>query len=403
MTVASPRTRILPALLALPLLLVACSAPGGDPGASADSADGRDCVSDYVDGADYFPDKVSVEHAENFTVSYHGSYQVLQVRQSYQGGPTETYVLYQCGTPAPADAGDLAGATRIEVPIRSVFSGSTTHLPLLADLDRMDLLTGVSDAAAATNPTARQRVQDGQAIEYAPNRSVDTERVIAADPDILMTGGTDDPAYAVLRGNGVPVVANAEWLEETPLGRAEWVKYLAVFTGDEAKAEKVFGQIEHDYEQVLAAAARTGDPVTVLPGQMYEGVWYMPAGDSYVAALIRDANGSYPWADTAGTASVQLSLEEVLARGRDADVWLLSSDVATLGDVTADDPRYAEFAAFQNGAVWSNNARIGPGGGNDYWERGVTRPDLVLADLVTVLHPQALPGHDLEFHRQVGR
>lgn len=395
------RLRLLPLVIGVPLLLTACSVQSTVDASAGGDANG--CVTDYTEGKDYFPDKTQLSYAKNFTVTYHDSYQVLEVKQSFQGGPAEKYVLFRCGTPAPEATGDLAGAQQIEVPIDSIFSGSTTHLPLLDALDEMPSLTGVSNASYVTNEAARQRIEDGKAVEYAANQSIDTELVISSKPDLLMTGGTDDPAYQVLKGNGIKVVANAEWLEETPLGRAEWVKYLAAFTGDEDKAAKVFDQIETDYQAVAATAEKSGTPVSVLPGQMFNGVWYMPAGDSYVAAMIDDANATYAWADTPGTGSVQLSLEEVLSKGRDAEVWLMSSDVQTLADVTADDPRYAEFTAFTKKAVWSNNARIGPGGGNDYWETGVTRPDLVLADLVKVLHPDVQLDHQLVFYRQLGQ
>lgn len=407
------RTHLAAALLAGSALLAACGGgastdPAADsatqPATAAPHSDERGCVTDYTPGRDYFPDKSTLTKAQNFTITYHDSYQVLEVKQSYNDGPASKYVLYRCGTPEPEATGDLAGAQQIEVPITSIFSASTTHIPLLADLDEVDLLTGVANASFVNNEQARQRIDAQQIVEYSPNRTIDTERVIAAHPDILMTAGVDDPAYQVLQNSGIKVVANAEWLEQTPLGRAEWLKYMAAFTGDEAKAGKVFDQIETDYDAVVRAAAGSGAPVTVLPGQMTQGTWYMPAGDSYVAALLKDANATYAWSDqNQRGGSLQLSLEDVLAKARQAQVWIMGTDVATLADVAAQDARYAEFAAFRDDAVWSNNAKIGAGGGNDYWERGVTRPDLVLADLVKILHPDALPDHQLEFYRQVTR
>ncbi|WP_168581788.1 ABC transporter substrate-binding protein [Gephyromycinifex aptenodytis] len=404
----SRRRFILPvACAASATLLAACGAgtptPGSTsaaPSAAGGEVDAKGCVTSYTEGKDYFPEKSTIEHAKNFTVSYHGNYQVLEVKQSYQEGPAEKYVLYRCGTPAPEATGELAGAQQIEIPVDSIFSGSTTHIPLLADLDRIDALTGVSSGAMVSNEDVRARLEDKKVVEYAPQQAIDTELVIGKKPDLLMTGGVDDPTYKVLRDSGVPVVANAEWLEATPLGRAEWIKYMAALTGDEAKAEKVFDQIETDYTKVVQAA-KTSKPVSVLPGQMFEGTWNMPSGGSYVGALLKDANATYAWSGTTPTGSVPLKLEDVLTKARDADVWLMSAPVQTLGDIVKDDPRYAEFKAFKEGNVWSNNAKVNEAGGNDYWERGVTRPDLVLADLVTILHPDAVPGHELEFYRKV--
>lgn len=387
------------------MVITACSGQAGtsaDPGApSSPSAQGDGCVTDYTAGRDYFPDKSTLKYAKNFTVDYHSSYQVVTVAQPAPGQPAEKYVFYRCGTPVPELSGDLAGAQAVSVPITSLFSGSTTHLPLLDDLDELSVLKGVSNGSYVTNPVVRQMIADKQVIEYAPNQAVDSEIVISSKPDVVMTGGTDDSAYPVIKQAGIPVVANAEWLEQDPLGRAEWIKYMGALTGQEARANKVFDQIELDYQRVADKARETGAPVTVLPGQMYQGNWSMPGGDSYVAKLIADANGTYGWTDVHQTGSVTLSLEDVLGKAKDADVWIMSTDVKTLGDVTRSDPRYAEFTAFQRDKVWSNNAKLNPEGGNDYWERGVTRPDLVLADLVKIMHPEALPDHQFEFYRQV--
>lgn len=385
------------------MVVTACSgqaATSASPTAGS-TADG--CVTDYAAGRDYFPDKSEVKYAKNFALTYHGSYQVVTVAQPAPGQPAEKYVFYRCGTPVPELTGDLAGAQAVSVPIKSLFSGSTTHLPLLDELGQLSVLKGVTDGTYITNPEVRRMIADKQVIQYATNQAADSEIVISSRPDVVLTEGTDDPAYPVIRQAGIAVVANSEWLEQDPLGRAEWIKFVGALTGQEAEATKVFDQIELDYQRVAEKAKEAGAPVSVLPGQMYQGNWWMPAGDLYVANLIKDANGTYGWSDVRQNSSLMLSLEDVLAKSKDADVWIMTEDVKTLDDVAKSDPRYAEFKAFQEGNVWSNNAKVTPEGGNDYWERGVTRPDLVLADMVKILHPDALPDREFEFYRQVAR
>lgn len=376
------------------------ASPGSAAGGTA-ATQASGCVTDFQPGTDYFPDKATIKHAANLKVSYHDSYQVVTVPEPGPGSPPQQYVLYRCGTPAPELTGELAGAQAISVPIKSLFTGSTTHIPLLDELGAMDTLTGVATGSFITNPTVRQRLADGDLVEYAPAQAINSEMVVAAKPDVLMTDQPGDPAYDVVRQGGVPIVTNAEWLDASPLGRAEWIKFMGALTGREARANEVFDRIEADYTRIAREAADTGEPTRVLLGQMYQGTWAMPGGDSYMAGLIKDANGTFDWSDVRQSGTLMLNLEEVLAKSRDAEVWVMSDHVMTLRDMTATDPRYAEFAAYQSGKVWSNNAKINPDGGNDYWERGVTRPDLVLADLVTVLHPGAAGGHELEFYRQV--
>ena len=385
--------RLALSVLLLFTLVAGCGAPSAAPPASGN------CVSEFDANRDYFPVKSTVKHAKNFSLRYEKSYQVLTVNQPHPNGKPATYVLLRCGAPRP----DIAGATVVETPIRSLYSGSTTHLPLLADLGRLDLLSGVSTASFVVNADARARIDAGKVVEYGANNTIDTEKVIVGKPDVVMTGGTDAPEYATLLNAGIPVVANAEWLEATPLGRAEWLKVMAALTGDEQKAGEVFDRIERDYQAVAAKAAGVQPKAEVLAGSLRQGTWNMPAGGSYVGTLLRDAGATYPWAGSPDTGALQLSYEEVYAKAGTIGVWLVDSPWQTLADARAADPRHEQLAAVGTGRVWTPNKVVSPQGGNDYWERGVTRPDLVLSDLVAIVHPQLMPGYETTFYRQVGR
>lgn len=384
-------------------LLVTLSACSSDTTTSAvGGVDDRDCITDFQPGTDYFPDKVEIDDAENFSISYHDSYQVLTVDEPFPGGAPESYVLVKCGAPDPELDGELAQAQQITVPVTSAFSASTTHLPFFSELDRIDTVTGVADGGMVTDTRVRERVADGAVTEFAPGGVIDTEQVVIADPDVLITGGTEDADQTRLRRAGIPVVANAEWLEETPLGRAEWIKMIGALTGTEARATTVYDGIKSDYAAVAERAAGLAD-TPVLPGTMYEGTWFMPAGGSYVGTLISDAGGIYPWADDPATGSLQLNFETVYARAGDVPLWLVVDQWETVADVLAAEPQYGELAAVRDGQVWNANKATGPGGGNDYWERGVARPDLILADLLAILHPEVVDDHEFVFYQQLTR
>lgn len=391
-------------LLGLPLaasLLFGLAACGGGDDKSAALADTGGCVSNYDANTDYFPNKQTLRHATNFTLDYAKNYQVLTVKEPSPGAKSEKYVLVRCGTPAPELTGDLSGAVTVETPVKSLFSASTTHLPFLADLGVLDRLKGVSSAGFVTSPEVRQRVESGAITEYTSGQEIDTEKVVGARPDALISDGTENKGYGPLREAGVKVLANAEWLESSPLGRAEWIKFFAALTGTETKAAEVHDKVAGDYT-ALADEAKGAEPSTALLGTMYSGQWYMSKGGSYVAALVKAAGGTYAWAGTEGTGSATLDLEAVLAKAEDAPTWLVvENDWKTLADMEKADARYAKFKAFETGNVWSANKVLGPGGGNDYYERGVARPDLVLADLVAILHPDLAPGHEFTFYQQL--
>ncbi|CAJ1502390.1 ABC transporter substrate-binding protein [[Mycobacterium] kokjensenii] len=389
--------RVVPALLlALATVLAGCS---GDP--SSQTATARDdCITDFDPGVDYFPDKSTLTEATNFSLDYHRSYQVLTVHRPYHGGKPVSYVLVRCGAPAPQLDGELAHAQRVTIPVRGLYSGSTTHLAMIGELGRADVVTGVANPAAVADPAIRANIDSGATVGYASGGQLNIESVLAAGPDVLVTEGMDDPGYPKLREAGLPVVADAEWLETTPLGRAEWIKMFAALTGTERRAAQAYASVRDSY-RTLAARAADADPVDVLVGTMYSGTWSMPTGDSYSGRLVADAGGRYPWLAETGAENLQLNFESVYARAGTAPLWLVTDDWQTRGDAVARDSRYGELTAVRSGQVWSATKAMTPGGGNLYWERGTARPDLLLGDLVAILHPDLGVGHDFEFYRQV--
>ncbi|MGX6508725.1 ABC transporter substrate-binding protein [Rhodococcus sp. SJ-2] len=397
MRVRAASPKVLVSLVAVGVVLTACSTATTAPEMDT-TADG--CITDFDATVDYFPDKSEIVDAENFSITYENSYQVLTVEEPFPGGSPESYVLVKCGAPAPELSAELADAQQITVPISSLYSGSTTHLPLVTELDVLDVLTGVSNGSMVSDTAVVDRIAAGDVTEYASGGTIDTEAVVVAAPDVVMTGGMDDPAYTQLREAGIGVVANAEWLESSPLGRAEWIKVMAALTGTQARAEEVYDGIRSDYLEVADKAAGA-EPAPALLGGMSQGTWYMSSGGSYMGRLFSDAGATWPWQDVTSTGSLPLDFEAVIAESSDAPTWLVVNSWTSIGDALADDERYGELAAVGTGQVWNANKALGPGGGNDYYERGVLRPDLVLSDLVAILHPELLPDHKFTFYQQL--
>jgi iron complex transport system substrate-binding protein len=361
------------------------------------------CVEPFDETIDYFPDKVAVEDADNFSVEYHPSYKVVTIHQAYLGGPTERYVLLQCGAPKPHFTGALAAAAVIPVPIVSLFSASTTHLPLLIDLDRLDVLTGVSKFDSIVSSPVVARIKAGHVVEFAPAGVIDAERVASQRPSLLMTGGSDSSTFTTLRASGIPVVANAEWLEPAGLGRAEWVKYISLYLNEERKANGRFGAVKSAYQSLvkLTSAIADKDRPQVMAGVAKRGTFFIAGGRSYVATLVKDAGGKYVWADNTATGTAMVDLEAQVQRAANADIWINGGGWKNLVSMIADEPRYAEFKAYRRGQVWVYERLVNATGGNDYWSRSVTRPDLLLADLIKILHPNLVPEHNFEWYIQV--
>lgn len=362
----------------------------------------RSCIEKFDPTRDYFPDKVTVEDAVNFTVTYHRSYKVVQVKTSAPNS-AERYVLVQCGAPAPSLQGELAGAQVATVPITSLYSASTTHLSLLVDLRRLDVLTGVSTKRFLTGGEILQRSGTGQVREFAPASTVDTELVVSQRPSVFMTGGSTNAGLSVIRQAGIPVVANHEWLEPAALARAEWLKYMALFLNEERAGQRLYSGVKARYRALSARALAVPEAQkpTVMAGRGSRGEVVIAGGRSYVAALIHDAGGRYVWTDNTSTGSVTIDLEAQLKRAAAADIWINGGGWPNLGAIVKDEPRYGAFKAYRTGQVWVYERQVTATGANDYWSRGVSHPDLVLSDLVKIFHPTLAQEHEFQWYLQV--
>ncbi|MFN6530707.1 ABC transporter substrate-binding protein [Nostoc sp. ChiSLP03a] len=361
------------------------------------------CVQNYNLNTDYFPQKIKITHATGLVVEYHKHYKVVTIRNPWQNANTGfQYVLVQCGTPTPQGFNQ---AQVITVPIKSIVSLSTTHLPHLAKLGVVDKLIGISNSKQVNTPDVLKRIQAGKVAQTGDNSNVNIEKLLELNPDLVTTFGTGNSqtdSYAKLTEAGLKVGINAEYMEDTPLGQSEWLKFTALFFNQEEKAENVFQEITHKYEQVAQKAKSVKNRPTVFLGFNFKGTWYMPGGKSYVAKYLADAGANYIWSDDKSSGSLPLSFEVVLERAANADYWLnFSQSWHNLKDLFAEDNRYADFKAVKTGNLYNNNARVNETGGNDYWESGISNPDVVLSDLIKILHPEILPNHQLFFYRKL--
>jgi iron complex transport system substrate-binding protein len=360
-------------------------------------------VQNFDAARDYFPEKATMEFAENFSVEYHKSYKVVTVRRPSESTAPEQYVLLQCGTPRPVLSGDLANAPVISIPISSMFSDSATHMPLLVELGRVDVLTGINEARYVTTEPVLARIRRGQTIEYAPNYVVNAELVISKAPSILMVSGGYSDTYRTVRKAGIPVVVNVEWEEASALGRAEWLKYMAVFLNEEGKAQRSFTGIRDRY---LALRERTStipakERPRVMTGSAARGMFEVSGGASYVAKLIADAGGVYVWSDNTSSGVIAVDLEAQIARASSADFWINGGQWKSLKAMLMEEPRYKEFKPVQRGRVWLYDRAVNAAGAYDYWSRGVMRPDLILGDLIKIFHPELVPEHEFVWYKQV--
>lgn len=360
------------------------------------------CVENYDESVDYFPQKTAVSHADGFTIDYFNNYKVVTVAAPWLGAEdSATYLLVQCGTPAPDGFDD---AVMIEVPISSFVSMSTTYLPHLDQFGLMDSLVGLDFGTYAYNPTVQAKLAAGELVELGSGSNVNVEAALELEPDVIMTsasGSADFDTHPKLEEVGLTVVLNADYLDVTPLGRAEWAKFIAVFYNEEDQAHAWYDDVVAQYEALASLTADETERPTVFANTPFEGTWYMPGGQSYTALLLDTAGADYLWEEDDSTSTLFLDFESVFDRAADGEYWLNLGFVSSLADLAAADERYADFAAFQNGTVYNYDLRTNEFGGNDFFESAAANPHLVLADLIKIFHPELVPDHAFVYYRLV--
>ena len=363
------------------------------------------CAANYDSSIDYFPEKESIAEATNLQIRYQHNYKVLTVPQVFKGAKSTTYVLVQCGTPVPKLEGDLAGATVVNVPISSAAIMSTTLAPPFEIVGAPEKIVAVDDPQNYSTPSVVKGLAAGTIKGVGGNSRANVEALVAMKPSVILTytsGGAD--GLDAMRQAGLTVVLEGSPLEQTPLGRAEWSKLIGALTNRDKAAQIAFDKLRSDYRALSLKANATPVKPVVISGSMYQGTWYMPGGKSFPAQLIRDAGGAYPFSADSSVGSLPLDLEAVFDKAYDATVWVNAGYLwDSQSAILAEDNRYRNLLSFKLANVWGSDKRVNRTGGSDFFETAVVRPDLVLADLVSVLHPELEPGYETIWYRHIPR
>ncbi len=345
----------------------------------------------------------ALRYAKGFSISTLGSFTLVEVLYPFQGA-TEgyKYLLVPRGETPPPHDGD---AKVIHVPLESLVCTSTTHIPLLDYIGETDKLTGFPTTDYISSEKMRARIEQGKVVDLGIDNSLNLERLAVLKPDALMgyTMSGDYGQFRKIESLGIPVIINAEYLEHHPLGRAEWIKFMALFFGKEREADSAFQAIENSYLETKASLSATTKTPTAMAGIVYGDAWFLPAGQNYAARLFLDAGYDYLWKETPGNGYLHVPFEAVYEKASQADVWIGTAGYKTLDEIRAADTRYTRFEAYRRQQVYNYDAKHGAKGGNVFLELGYLRPDIILKDLIRIGHPELLPEHELYFYRKLAQ
>jgi iron complex transport system substrate-binding protein len=337
--------------------------------------------------------KNEVRYAKGFSIQNYDGYSVVKVKNPWpKATKTYTYILKEKNGIVPDS---LKQNLIIPVPIKTIVVTSTTHIPSLELLDEVNTLIGFPHCDYISSEKVRARIDAGNIKELGNNKDLNTEVLLDLQPNVIIGYGIDNknPTLDNLQKSGLKVMLNGDWNEENALGKAEWIKFFGALYGKQKQATALFTKIEKDFLKTIRIAKMAKTTPSILAGDMFEDRWYLPRGTSWGSLLLKQANGNYLWQETSGTGSLSLSFETVFEKAKSADVWITSGQFSSLMEMTNANPHYAEFNAFKNKNVYSFSGKKGKTGGILYYELAPNRPDLVLKDLVKILHPELLIGY----------
>ncbi|NQY06023.1 MAG: ABC transporter substrate-binding protein [Flavobacteriaceae bacterium] len=341
------------------------------------------------------------DYAKGFEVMDYGEFKVLHITNPWPNADiTYKYALLPEGKQLPDS---VSVNTTISVPLEKIVVTSTTHIPALEALGVEKQLVGFPNTNYVSSEKTRQLIDQGAVKELGKNESINTEVLLKLKPDAVVGFAVDgnNKTFNTIEKSGIPVLFNADWTEGHPLGKAEWIKFFGYLFGKEKEAQEIFKKIANDYNEAKELAATIQNNPTVLSGAMYKDVWYLPHGDSWAAQFIQDAGGQYLWSETKGSGSIDLNFEQVLVKVKLADFWIAPGSSESKAELLERNEHYAQFDAFKNGKIYNFAEKKGATGGLLYYELAPNRPDLILKDMIKIMHPEVLPDYDLYFYSKL--
>ncbi len=344
-------------------------------------------------------EKIIIENAEGFSIEKFEDYSLLKVKTPWpEAEKPLTYLLAEKNAEIPEN---IQFDEKIEVPIRSIVVTSTTHIPALEALNEESRLVGFPGLDYISSEKTRSLISEGKIADLGQNENLNTEVLINTNPDVVVGFAINgaNKAFENIKKTGIAVIYNGDWTEQTPLGKAEWIKFFGALFGKEEKAAKIFNNIKNEYNNAKKTAATSIEKPGVITGSMFKDQWYMPFGNSWQAQFLKDAHANYLYSETKGDGSLALSFESVLDKAKDADYWISSGQFTSYEQLFAESEHYKQFKAVQNKNVYSVSLSKGETGGILFYELGPQRPDLVLKDLISIFHPELLKDYETVFYK----
>ncbi len=378
-------------ILSLILLFLSCTQP-------ADSGDTE------VNNLSESIVKPENKLARGFSIQKSEKYTILDVYNPWQGAEELNfrYILAKDKKLIPKRL--IENANFIKLPVKRIVCTSTTHIAFLESIDKENTIVGISGSDLIYNERIRRKIASGEIRDIGYGRELNYETLISLRPDLIFLYGVESEMTGFIQKMNelnISVVMNGEYLEEEPLGKYEWIKFMSSFFGMEERAKILYDSVANEYRKLQEKVSTLSYNPVVMTGLPWKDVWYISPGNTSMANYIEHAGATYLWNNLNSQRAIPMDLEAVYINSANAEYWINPGATNKLSDILNIDSRFKNFQPFQKGKVFNNNARLNEQGGNDYWESGIVHPDIVLKDLIRIFHPEILPDHELVYYKEI--
>ena len=348
--------------------------------------------------------KSNIKYAKGFDIVEENRIKKLIIKSAYQNlDENFIYEIHKKNIDIPFHHVN-ANEMELQVPIKKIVVTSTTHIPMVELLNEETSIIGFPYAKYVSSEKTRALIDAGKIQEIGKESSLNTEILLNLQPELVVgySVSSADKSLTTIQKAGINVIYNGDWLEETPLGRAEWIKFFGVLFDKEKQADSIFKAIETNYLEAKNIALKSTNKPTILSGAiMSKDIWSLPAGGSFVAQFLKDANLDYLWKNSDGKGSLSLSFESVFDKGANADFWIAPGYFSSKEQMLKSNSIYNKFGAFINDQIYTPSTKKGKTGGVIYYELAPTRPDLVLKDIIKITNPDLLPNYEFTFFEKM--
>lgn len=344
-------------------------------------------------------DSLAFKYATLLTITEHDGYAVATIRNPWKPGKLlHRYVLVPRTTMDVPD--DSPSGTVIRIPIQRAAVFTTVHCALLTELGLGNRIVSVADAKYIKVPYIQEQIKKGRIADCGNGMNPIVEKIMDVRPEVIMLSPFENSGgYGKTEEIGIPLIECAEYMETSPLARAEWMRFYGLLFGEATKADRLFQRVDSSYTALKQQATEAGPGRSVIIDKMVGSVWYMPGGRSTIGQMLQDAGAQYAWATNDQSGSLALPFETVLERGGEADVWMLrySSDHSwDYNELLASHHGYSQLRSFRQHEVYGCNVEL-----SHFYEETPFHPDRLLSDFLQILHPNIIGLPPLRYYKKI--